>query len=163
MAPPAWPARLFGALGEHNLNVIAVAQGSSEANISLVLDAGDADNAVRYIHAAFGLACSPSVTHDPHAACSLIIFGAGRVGRALVRQLVEAAELHRQRDGLDRPGRRLVRPRWRARRRRRPGAGSVARGQPMKEGRRSPGRDPAGLPPGRPARRSSTWRAPMAA
>jgi bifunctional aspartokinase / homoserine dehydrogenase 1 len=53
---PGLAARLFGALGDHNLNVIAVAQGSSEANISLVLAAADADNAVRYIHQAFGLA-----------------------------------------------------------------------------------------------------------
>jgi homoserine dehydrogenase len=30
----------------------------------------------------------------------LIIFGAGKVGRALVRQLLEAAELHAERDGL---------------------------------------------------------------
>jgi len=48
-------ARLFGALGEHRLNVIAVAQGSSEANISLALAAADADAAVQHIHAAFGL------------------------------------------------------------------------------------------------------------
>ncbi len=32
---------------------------------------------------------------------ALIIFGAGRVGRALIGQLIEASELHRQRDGLD--------------------------------------------------------------
>jgi homoserine dehydrogenase len=31
----------------------------------------------------------------------LIIFGAGRVGRALVRQLVESSELHRRRDDVD--------------------------------------------------------------
>ena len=30
----------------------------------------------------------------------LIIFGAGKVGRALVRQLLEAAALHAERDGL---------------------------------------------------------------
>jgi aspartate kinase len=53
---PGLAARLFGALGEHNLNVIAVAQGSSEANISLVLASADADPAVRYIHDAFQLA-----------------------------------------------------------------------------------------------------------
>ena len=53
---PGIAARLFGALGEKHLNVIAVAQGSSESNISLALDAADADTAVRYIHAAFGLA-----------------------------------------------------------------------------------------------------------
>lgn len=53
---PGIAAKLFGALGERSLNVIAVAQGSSEANISLVLAAGDADAAMRHIHAAFGLA-----------------------------------------------------------------------------------------------------------
>ncbi len=53
---PGIAARLFGALGEHSLNVIAVAQGSSEANISLVLAAADADTAMQHIHAAFGLA-----------------------------------------------------------------------------------------------------------
>jgi aspartokinase/homoserine dehydrogenase 1 len=53
---PGIAAKLFGALGERQLNVIAVAQGSSEANISLVLAAADADAAVRYMHSAFGLA-----------------------------------------------------------------------------------------------------------
>ena len=53
---PGIAARLFGALGERSLNVIAVAQGSSKANISLVLAAADADAAMRHMHAAFGLA-----------------------------------------------------------------------------------------------------------
>ncbi len=53
---PGIAARLFGALGGQAVNVIAVAQGSSEANISLALAAQDADAAVRFIHAAFGLA-----------------------------------------------------------------------------------------------------------
>lgn len=53
---PGIAARLFGALGERGLNVIAVAQGSSEANISLALAARDADAAVQYIHDAFRLA-----------------------------------------------------------------------------------------------------------
>jgi aspartokinase/homoserine dehydrogenase 1 len=52
---PGIAARLFGALGEQRLNVIAVAQGSSETNISLVLAAADANPAVRHIHTAFGL------------------------------------------------------------------------------------------------------------
>jgi aspartate kinase len=52
---PGIAARLFGALGEHRLNVIAVAQGSSEANISLVLADADAQPAVKYIHDAFKL------------------------------------------------------------------------------------------------------------
>jgi aspartokinase len=53
---PGIAARLFRALGDEAVNVIAVAQGSSEANISLALASADADAAVRYIHAAFGLA-----------------------------------------------------------------------------------------------------------
>ncbi len=56
---PGIAARLFGAMGEHNLNVVAVAQGSSEANMSLVLASADADAAVRYIHSAFSLAGAP--------------------------------------------------------------------------------------------------------
>jgi aspartokinase/homoserine dehydrogenase 1 len=52
---PGIAAKLFGALGERDLNVIAVAQGSSETNLSLVLAAADADPAVRHIHAAFDL------------------------------------------------------------------------------------------------------------
>jgi bifunctional aspartokinase / homoserine dehydrogenase 1 len=52
---PGIAARLFGALGERHLNVIAVAQGSSETNLSLVLAARDADSAVRHVHAAFSL------------------------------------------------------------------------------------------------------------
>jgi bifunctional aspartokinase / homoserine dehydrogenase 1 len=52
---PGIAARLFGALGEHKVNVIAVAQGSSEANISLVLADADAKSAVKYIHDAFKL------------------------------------------------------------------------------------------------------------
>ena len=57
---PGIAARLFGAMGEHNLNVVAVAQGSSEANMSLVLASADADAAVRYIHSAFKLAGAPA-------------------------------------------------------------------------------------------------------
>jgi len=52
---PGIAARIFGALGEHRVNVIAVAQGSSEANISLVVGDADASAAVRYIHSAFAL------------------------------------------------------------------------------------------------------------
>ncbi len=57
---PGIAARLFGALGEHNINVIAVAQGSSESNISLVLNGADADSSVRHIHAAFNLSARPA-------------------------------------------------------------------------------------------------------
>ncbi len=50
---PGISGRVFSALGEAKINVIALAQGSSEVNISLVVDGEDADEAVRRIHDAF--------------------------------------------------------------------------------------------------------------
>jgi len=47
---PGVSARLFGALGRSEINVIAIAQGSSECSISLVVTAADADKAIRQIH-----------------------------------------------------------------------------------------------------------------
>jgi len=47
---PGVSARLFGALGKEKINAIAIAQGSSEYSISVVVDAADADRAVRKIH-----------------------------------------------------------------------------------------------------------------
>jgi aspartate kinase len=52
---PGISARIFGAVGRRHINVIAIAQGSSEYNISLVIDGGDADDAVRCIHDEFQL------------------------------------------------------------------------------------------------------------
>jgi len=48
---PGVSARIFGALGQAGINVIAIAQGSSEFSISLVLAAKDANRAVQAIHA----------------------------------------------------------------------------------------------------------------
>lgn len=50
---PGISGRVFSALGKAEINVIALAQGSSEVNISLVVSEEDADEAVRRIHGAF--------------------------------------------------------------------------------------------------------------
>ncbi|MBI3244640.1 MAG: aspartate kinase [Chloroflexi bacterium] len=47
---PGLAGKIFTALGNASVNVIAIAQGSSEVSISLVVDAGQADEAVRAIH-----------------------------------------------------------------------------------------------------------------
>jgi aspartate kinase len=47
---PGIAGRVFSALGKSKINVIAIAQGSSEYSISIVVDARDADDAVRKIH-----------------------------------------------------------------------------------------------------------------
>ncbi len=50
---PGISAKVFGALGERGINVISIAQGSSEYNLSLVVDEQDADATVRAIHERF--------------------------------------------------------------------------------------------------------------
>ena len=52
---PGIAARVFSALGAQGINVIAIAQGSSEANISLVVLQAAADDAIRAIHDTFEL------------------------------------------------------------------------------------------------------------
>jgi len=47
---PGVAARIFGALGQGDVNVIALAQGSSDCSISLVVAAQAAAEAVRLIH-----------------------------------------------------------------------------------------------------------------
>jgi len=50
---PGIAGRLFGVLGQKRINVRAIAQGSSELNISLVVAADDHARALRAIHDAF--------------------------------------------------------------------------------------------------------------
>jgi len=47
---PGVAGRVFSALGENGINVIAIAQGSSEVAISLVVDNRDRERAVRVLH-----------------------------------------------------------------------------------------------------------------
>jgi aspartate kinase len=52
---PGVAARLFTCLASENINLLMIAQGSSEVNISLLITEKDAQRAVRAVHAAFGL------------------------------------------------------------------------------------------------------------
>ena len=50
---PGVAGRLFSAMGAAGVNVVAIAQGSTELSISFVVDAGDAAEAVRVAHREF--------------------------------------------------------------------------------------------------------------
>ena len=52
---PGIAARTFTVIGEAGINILMIAQGSSELNLSLVVEQKDAAEAVRRIHAAFDL------------------------------------------------------------------------------------------------------------
>jgi aspartokinase/homoserine dehydrogenase 1 len=52
---PGIASQVFGALAERSINIISIAQGSSEYNLSLVLANEDVNPGVRAIHEKFGL------------------------------------------------------------------------------------------------------------
>ena len=70
----------FGALGRIGVNVRAIAQGSSERNISAVIDQKDAKRALRAAHSAFYLS---------DQAISIGLIGPGLIGGTFLRQLNE--------------------------------------------------------------------------
>jgi aspartate kinase len=47
---PGVAGKIFSQLGKKDVNVLAIAQGSSEVSISLVVDAADTENAVKALH-----------------------------------------------------------------------------------------------------------------
>lgn len=66
-------ARVFGALAHAGINIVAIAQGSSELNISFVIEERDAAEAQRRIHEAFQLAkigVAPSIHPSASRWCS---------------------------------------------------------------------------------------------
>jgi bifunctional aspartokinase / homoserine dehydrogenase 1 len=75
---PGIAAKLFNALGSSGVNVRAIAQGSSERNISVVIDAKQTARALGSVHAGFYL--------SPHT-ISIGLIGPGTVGSAFLNQL----------------------------------------------------------------------------
>ncbi|MEO6760233.1 MAG: aspartate kinase, partial [Saprospiraceae bacterium] len=90
---PGIAGRLFQALGKNGINIVAIAQGSSELNISVVIGAPDETKALNAIHEAFFL----SDTKTLH----LFIVGVGLIGRTLLRQIEAQAVFLRQKRNLE--------------------------------------------------------------
>src|SRR5438034_499559 len=84
---PGVAARLFGALADEGVNVVAIAQGASELNISVVVEGRDAAAAQRAIHSAFrlGKIGGGAAVHPEHA--DVVILGFGQIGRELATQI----------------------------------------------------------------------------
>jgi len=72
-------SKLFGALGNNGINVRAIAQGSSEKNISVVIAENDTRKAVNVLHEEF----FESEIKQVH----LYICGVGNVGSKLIQQI----------------------------------------------------------------------------
>ena len=89
---PGIAGRIFAVLGHHRVNVRAIAQGSSELNISLVVTQDDEERALRAIHRA--------LFRPPGRSLRLYVTGVGRVGAALLDQINAQTEKLRA-DGVE--------------------------------------------------------------
>ena len=71
--------RMFGAMGKNGVNIRAIAQGSSEKNISAVIATKDVKKAINILHEEF--------FETTYKQINLFITGAGNVGSKLLQQL----------------------------------------------------------------------------
>jgi len=71
--------KFFHALGRNGINIVAIAQGSSELNISAVISRQDEDKALNAVHEAFFHAGVRSV--------NLFLVGTGHIGGTLLEQI----------------------------------------------------------------------------
>lgn len=78
---PGVAGRLFGSLGKEGVNVVAIAQGSSELNISFAISADDERKALNLIHDSFFLSNLKTV--------NVFMVGVGLIGSTLIKQISE--------------------------------------------------------------------------
>lgn len=90
---PGIAGKVFNALGRNGINVSAIAQGSSELNISVVIPRKDEQKALIAIHDAFFLAGRKSV--------NLFFVGVGLIGSRTIEMLLRQQEALAEQIGLD--------------------------------------------------------------
>ncbi|HYV13240.1 MAG TPA: bifunctional aspartate kinase/homoserine dehydrogenase I [Pyrinomonadaceae bacterium] len=84
--------KFFSALGKAGINVRAIAQGSSERNISAVIEQAEATRALRAVHSAFYLS---------NQTLSIGVIGTGLIGGTLLSQLHTRIEDLKRHRGID--------------------------------------------------------------
>ena len=84
---PGIASRVFSALSSGGINVVAIAQGSSERNISFAVTVDQATEAARRVHAAFQLSKIGGGRAPAAPRTDVVLLGFGRVGRALADQI----------------------------------------------------------------------------
>lgn len=89
---PGIAARLFEALAGGGISVVAIAQGSSELNISVVVAGRDTTAAVRRIHGAFQLNRIGGGRVTRRDQIDVVLLGFGQIGRTLVHMLPKARQ-----------------------------------------------------------------------
>lgn len=90
---PGMSGKLFHALGRNGVNVRAIAQGSSEYNISVILSKNDLSKAVNAVHDAF--------FQDLKKTLHIFCLGTGNIGKTLFRQLLVQSPLLAKNNDLE--------------------------------------------------------------
>lgn len=90
---PGIAGKLFESLGKNGINVMAIAQGSSELNITVVIKKEDEVKAIRVIHEAFFL--------SPRKTLNVFLAGVGLIGSTLLEQMKSQAQILRDEYALD--------------------------------------------------------------
>jgi len=90
---PGISGRLFQSLGKNGINAVAIAQGSSELNISVVINSSDEAKALNSLHESFFL----SDTKELH----LFMIGVGLIGGTLIKQIKAQAEYLKKERSLE--------------------------------------------------------------
>jgi len=94
-------ARTFSAIAAAGVNIVAIAQGSSELNITVAVSESDATKALLALHAEYQLHKIRPLADTTGREAKLTLLGLGQLGRELARQLI-AQQPHLRRDlGID--------------------------------------------------------------
>ncbi len=80
--------KMFNALGSQGINIHAIAQGSSERNISAVIESKDVKKAVNTLHEEF--------FSDGNRQVNIFIVGVGTVGKKLLAQIAQQSDFLRE-------------------------------------------------------------------
>lgn len=89
---PGMSGKLFHALGRNGINVRAIAQGSSEYNISVIISQTDLSKALNAVHDAFFTALKKTL--------HVFSLGTGNIGSTLFRQLLEQQDFLRDNNDI---------------------------------------------------------------
>ena len=90
---PGVSGRLFQALGKNGINAVAIAQGSSELNVSVVIPKEDENKALNALHEAFFL--------SDYKTLHLFVVGVGLIGGTLLQQIREQNDYLRSKLGME--------------------------------------------------------------
>lgn len=85
--------KMFGALGQNGINIKAIAQGSSERNITAVIDNKDLKKALNVLHESFFLSEKKQI--------NVFMVGIGNVGNTLIKQIAGQQKYLLQKENID--------------------------------------------------------------